>query len=176
LKQIVLADLLYAQDNNDYIVPYYTDIGKVWWNWGLDPYLGRHDTTFYGVYMHCPSSYEAHPAIAWYRSIYAITWGYTFPGSALPHGWRMHGDGPGTSARLSEITRPAEVASFMDHGSNPVNYLVYCPVCSAFSNGDNFTQRHSGGGNAAYFDGHTGWLAFSAIMTNANDVFGHTSH
>ncbi|MBI4023605.1 MAG: prepilin-type N-terminal cleavage/methylation domain-containing protein [Verrucomicrobia bacterium] len=171
LKQLVTADLLYTQDFDGCVVPVFSGAGQYWWNYGLDRYLARNDQTFYALYIHCPSTYDIYPTAGWYKSIYGVTWGNPNPAA---HGWRLHSDVSMGPTKLSDISRTAEVVSFIDHGLGGANYMVYCPACGAAS--DNFSTKHRGGSNAAFFDGHVAWITLNDIMANKNDLFGHNSH
>ncbi|HIE53442.1 MAG TPA: DUF1559 domain-containing protein [Armatimonadetes bacterium] len=191
-KQLALAFLMYAQDNDEHL-PWYSDRRGYP---AYDPFSGRTHirTLWYGlvypyvkntqVYV-CPSM----PRGTWYSG-YGVNYhhvitcpivpgGYSPPGSVggCRHSRRTY---PGT--HLPSIKQPAEIMLFCDSAirDNYAYPLVYCAVCRPyFRRGvwqypNAVHPRHNGGCNVGFVDGHVKWLKYDIIIDPTNRVlWGH---
>jgi len=191
IKQILLADSLYADDNGDALVPYweyYQNYPSLDWKFValLNGYL-KPGTTFnqsHNEWMRCPSQ-QAKDA-----------WGDVIAGidpvvSIGNHNHFVHSDGINApfrvSAKRSEIKFPALNPSWMDvdggssqgwpavcRGCWTIDTLVYPAVSSEFNN---FGRRHNGGSNVGFVDGHCEWVSLVRLhapcVQGGTDFFRH---
>ncbi len=173
LKQLGMGALQYAQDYDERLPSYRlasTDPGcRInWWD-QIQPYVKNTQV------LVCPSQ---------------PTWscGYGINGS--------HTGPCGSNVSLAQIGRPAQAVMLADMardstracgGSLPRDNvesgeirLGYCPNDSGcvdlMGNGTGITNRHSGGSNISFCDGHVKWYQQSAAIaagTQATDIWGH---
>lgn len=140
VKQIALAGLMYAQDWEESLCPYYLDgayeykngtYGGMWYKL-LEPYLRNEQILAcpsYG-YRRPPNTYDDH------------TSGY---------GWNRHIT---VDDSLSTVEYPSESLMLADAGGSG-NYRVYAVVYETAY----IDQRHNGGANVGFVDGHAKWYS-----------------
>ena len=153
IKQITLGELMYAQDYDECLTHYRHEApgntSFYWWHM-IEPYVKN--TQMFA----CPS----------YRT---QTYGYGLNYSYI--GWPSRGGTDGTAAMsIGEITHPAETIVF---GDKLTGVVIYAPKNDSFKasytdvyNGD---DRHNGGANYGFADGHGKWLSVeeaSAVSSN----------
>ncbi|MEN6645609.1 MAG: DUF1559 domain-containing protein [Armatimonadia bacterium] len=66
---------------------------------------------------------------------------------------------------VGDIKQPAETGVFFEK-TNAVTTMpyVYCPICSP-ANITQFADRHNGGMNIAFYDGHAKWLSKQNVIS-----------
>ena len=93
----------------------------------------------------------------------------------------------GPPAKYGKIKNPDKKVMFGDSEYNgQSDVVIYCPVCYAtttnpwpdpgqLQGASHLSERHSGGGNVAFWDGHVGWIKYIDAKNNTNDMWGHYS-
>jgi prepilin-type N-terminal cleavage/methylation domain-containing protein/prepilin-type processing-associated H-X9-DG protein len=191
LKQLGLGLMMYTQDYDEtfpsaYIRSTLTPPGGFWsgglWFW---PQIAESYTKNYKISL-CPSSkgggtYDAAP----YQTHYGINAHIALPSWA----------GTGTDnngVAVARVTRPAETLLIFDSGSyvmaykyatNPIGGFYYLPgsqptigkTCAQLTPpltggpcADYNTDRHSGGINIGYADGHAKWSRTETVIRTAD--------
>lgn len=169
-KQIMIAYILYSQENSDQVVwhhPRYPDpVYQFFWAWDNElapyakvrvPYLG--DTFKTSPMFQCPSD----------------------PKMDLGYGMNLHlpYNQNQIQVKYSSIRRPTESMCFTDilnygdhysHSSSWVYASAYCPMGDPFASTYPFgiSDRHNGGANVAFLDGHVQWMRLADIVYGAN--------
>ena len=174
LKQIGLALMMYAQDNNEWIPSVSSPVlgpppgSRIYWVDWLLPYLGVTDknwSTLWNMYGVDRNSYEV--------TVYKC-----------PTAWRMHeqadahrgqtygmnewtGLGAWPQERLPSLKSPVETLAVGDGYWEPAGlyYGSLWPGAHAPSN------IHGGGINALYFDGHVGWTKLTDVPSDPGNIF-----
>jgi len=136
LKQIALANLMYAQDYDEKFVHYSLPNTGGWTN-ALSPYIKNTQ-----VYT-CPSA----PA-QW------LGYGYNYY-------YLGNGGAPGTA--MAEVKSPAETVMFADAGLDDSNqnvtyYHINPPAQTTYQWVCRPNDRHNEGCNVAFVDGHVKWM------------------
>jgi len=160
VKQIGLAAQMYMQDYDECLVPYAdhgcpTSACTQWWKQML-PYMKN------AQMLNCPSC-SPHSGNADYAINYA-------------HVGNCRG-----GLSMAVIKYPAESMQFIDSQYSSTNtqgyYISYCPLCWPFgtlSGGRDWNglapDRHNGGANCAYVDGHAKWVTRSFLLDPTVDV------
>jgi len=138
VKQLTLAEMMYAQDYDEFVVPY-TLPGQTWMTL-LGPYIKN-------LQVHqCPSS------------AFAYSYGVVFPAFSADAGWGG-ASYPAKSQHLANVAYPAEAIMLMESqnqsGATPTQgYLIYDPSKYATSPGYGAywgipnPARHNGGNTA----------------------------
>jgi len=160
VKQIALATLQYTQDYDEMVPRMYN------WDtaWGRPPHPV--------FYLQVIQPYCKNEQILKCPSAPNQFWGYGRSQQHLPY--RQ----PGAMLPLGNIKRPAQVHMLMD--SFPTagwNYMyVYCPICSPTLT-NSISDRHNGGANVGFWDGHAKWMSWSHIVGGPDSavLFFHTN-
>jgi len=194
IKQILLADNLYADDYADALVPYWFSDGAVYLSpyttykfpGLLNPYLRPGATIFdqkRNEWMRCPSQ-QTHDA--WDDVIAGIGPVY----SKGNHFHIVHSDGVGLSLRFSakrsQIKFPSLNPSWMDvDGGSSQGYPALCRGCYPAggppypfaTDPNNFGLRHNKGANVGFVDGHCEWVSQAKLQApciqGGTDFFRH---
>jgi len=151
VKQLGVAHMMYAQDYDE-LIPYA-------WIWNSALGAATHPVYFLEVVqpylkneqvLKCPSAPEQ-------------VWGYGRSQQHLPY--RLYA----APLSIGAMNRPAEIHMLMD--SFPTagwNYMfTYCPICSPTLT-HSVSDRHNGGANVAFWDGHAKWMSWSDIVNGPN--------
>jgi len=173
-KQWGLGILMYADDYDEMLVHYiapYPAPGDPpssynWWYLMLQPYMRNHQLRI------CPSLSRASDRLG-----YGVNWRhticYTIEDSATY----------GRNISLGDIEHPSRVMVLCD-SSNPSagpsgHEAVYCPHCYPDAwpyDIPNYAvaDRHNGGANCLFLDGHAKWYGLEAVLrTDSNSIWGH---
>ncbi len=170
-RQIMLAYILYAQENDDEVVwhhPRYPDPAYAfYWDWDNElapyikvkvPYLG--DTFKTSLLFQCPSDTQMD-----------LGFGMNLH---LPYNQNQ------IQVKYTSIRRPGDSMCFTDilnwgdHYSHSVSWVaasVYCPMGDTVGSGTypfGIGGRHNGGANVALLDGHVQWMSLSDIVYGPN--------
>jgi prepilin-type N-terminal cleavage/methylation domain-containing protein/prepilin-type processing-associated H-X9-DG protein len=181
LKQLGIAAAMYASDYDGHYAACdlgYTMLdqwgggpGRPWWQFFLKPYVKNiqvfacpsfSNPEFYGETVEYPT-----PTDSVYRFVagYGMNWYYT--GGATDQGaWAYTTE--------SSITRPAETVYITEGGDivtgpNPsvsVSYQLWLDDANADPTFWLFQQRHNGGANCLFCDGHVKFMKASNITEN----------
>ena len=158
-KQISLGLLQYVQDYDERMVMYANAAYTYNWDAAIAPYLKSTQI------LTCPST----------------DGNYNRYGISYPHiSWT------GGGIALAKVTRPAEVAMLFETQYDNGNQLklAYCPTnypippgvaTDRTHNGLPLKARHNEGNNMAYIDGHVKWIRDEPVLSNQDDLFGHTN-
>ena len=164
LKQVSLAQLMYIQDYDEmllYAWIWNTDLGTathpVYWFDVIQPYMKNVQA------LKCPSAPQTADKVT----------DYGRNQQHLPY--RL----PGATISLGMIQRPAEVLMLCD-AFPTVGWkwrFVYFPVCNSNLT-NSISDRHNGGGNIAFFDGHCKWMSHQATVGGSDAAirFFHTNN
>jgi len=182
-KQLGLALQMYAQDWDGTLPRFkdgdWTANSTYWTNKLLDGgYIGDIEERWpgsglYGDFgaglMRCPSATND-------------LWGggYGVPFSRI-HGLFADEQAPADNkppTKLSQLRRVGELMLLADCEQRtwPRRTIIYaqCPICIPPHPWEQVSQdRHDGGGNVCFVDGHVGWMSFDATSTNEGDMYGH---
>jgi prepilin-type N-terminal cleavage/methylation domain-containing protein/prepilin-type processing-associated H-X9-DG protein len=147
MKQIGMAIQLYAQDNDDALVPCRVGTTKddtVYWNKFIEPY------SLTQANFICPSAHRK--ALTSYSPcyVYSLYAGYT-------------GDG---FYRLDQVVRPSAVCVLFD---GRINYPQFS--YNDIKNYDVILYRHNGNTNALFYDGHVGVKKNAVQMSDYYPVY-----
>jgi len=161
MRQIALSILMYAQDYDSTMVFYSTESQSYYWFHAVYPYVQD-----WQIFV-CPE-----------ETLLNIGYGISYPHIA----W------VGGGAALAGIQRPASVMLLTDTEGEDASRrqfqlnIAYCPICfpvgsiaGAPQNGIPVEGRHSEGVNVAFCDGHIKWFRREQLVSNNNDIFGHSS-
>ena len=146
MKQIALGELMYAQDFDE-ILPAYGDYGCYYRGWGtmwwtmIQPYVKNTQL------LTCPS--DKNLQIGYGVNYFHVSACDAHPTHLNP------------SADLAKVKRPAEVAMVADSTTN----IHYCLICYPQYSIPGITDRHNGGFNVAYCDGHAKWVKADRFLT-----------
>ncbi len=197
IKQILIADNLYADDYGDALVPYWFSDGTTYllpyttykYPGLLNPYLRPGAPIFdqsINDWMRCPSQQTKDgwgDVVAGIGPVYSKGNHFHFvhcDGVSLPYRF---------SAKRGEIKFPSLNPSWMDvDGGSSQGYPALCRGC--FPNGgataaswpyvteaNNFGFRHNGGANVGFVDGHCEWVSLAALeapcVQGGTDFFRH---
>ncbi len=152
VKQITLSIIQYTQDYDE-TLPFgqmdtspvtYAVPGIVDGTSVLSPYIKNKQIGY------CPS----------YQTARGYGWGHTH---------QPYRSGASTPMSLAQVNYPAEAMLFAD--SNNYNW-VYCPHVTGHTNQELAPDRHNGGANCGFIDGHVKWLKMEAMI---GDVVNNTS-
>jgi len=175
LKQLSLAVLMYAQDNDEYTMPYYNNL-ECWFNILLRyNYISRPAPNIVKEFplYHCASKkgcYAAYSDIDGKRYYHFVNYGYN---------GRVAIGTSNNVIKISKIKKSAKTIMFGD-ASPRVDWppawtgyvrTLYCiwekdmypykaGVC------DGIDGRHSGGGNISCWDGHAQWVTRQDLINN----------
>lgn len=167
LKQLGLANTMYANDSEDYLPPVYTAMDGVthapWWWERLQPYVG--DWKTYG----CPSN-----------STIIGEWACKLDGGALAPTRKFHycalqkhiwvGDGKQQSRRLAAFKEPS---ALLVYGERDAAYTHFCPACDVREIPR--LDLHNNIMNGVFADGHAGGTPANQVMSTSTGgkLFGH---
>ena len=175
LKQIGLAFIMYANDQDDYLPPYnasptggdYVYYTNLLINGGYLPNTGWQSESYgeirTGIWL-CPSA----------KSFY---WGGGY-GISLRHVFKIPNGTP--SVKLSSISRSSNImligdAQYMRDDERAV-FVMECPLCRNWSTEySTASTRHSGRGNYCFIDGHVASVSYDDLANNKDDIFAHYS-
>jgi prepilin-type N-terminal cleavage/methylation domain-containing protein/prepilin-type processing-associated H-X9-DG protein len=161
VKQLALAEMQYCQDYDEMTSPYgdhYCPTGSCrHWYDTMVPYIKNTQV------LRCPSC-SPHGTSADYGIVY------------------NHNAGCTTGKPLAGFVYPAEAAIFIDaqvsSTSAQGHEIIYCWLCypnahpNGASDGNDWNRvapnRHNGGANVAYLDGHAKWAKYDVVMCNVN--------
>lgn len=190
-KSIGLAVQFYAEGNDDLLIPAALPVGG-------DPNNGHyeaHTVLFESGYLNnleawtCPSaSYDP----TWYGSkeydedTGEPTKGRGCRGLGYAVNFRhVHDQGVWNldALPISNLTRPAEVLSFLDSlthdnrripGVWELPYYIHCPWCAGGNVTEiSLTDRHNGNSNVLFADGHVDPVDYYDLLNNEKDIWGH---
>lgn len=166
MKQLGLGMLMYAQDYDELLAMYAPSTYAYNWFNSIAPYI-KNDQIF-----KCPSAAQ-----------FVRAYGVNYP----------HVSWVGGASPLAQIQRPAGVAMlFETEGQDAAGvisnlYLAYCmgygasphyalgSISWAVQNGIPTAGRHNEGLNVCYVDGHSKWMRRNEVISNKDDIFGHSS-
>ncbi|MFH0796467.1 MAG: substrate-binding domain-containing protein [Candidatus Omnitrophota bacterium] len=159
LKQIGLAFYMYAQDNED-LFPITSPPAPdyIWINL-LAPYMQKGYTTTGGTVWKCPTVENKSPGGYFYGMSYefeALVYGGTIKTSRFSH--------PTQTVLVADSIDPDQPADLYGAAS----HRIYHVDGGGYGIIDN---RHSGGANCLFCDGHVEWRAASSIPTSQSDPF-----
>ena len=153
-KQIAMAILMYASDFDGYLVR--TKEGLLYWPEVILPYLGNNTDLYI-----CPTKGKL-PAGVNIFQYGAYGHNYKYLGQGIK-GWSYF-----ESVRLSRIRKPSHTLLIVDTDKriNPTwgNYSVPPPSIAQID--DYPSDRHGGGSNAAFVDGHVEWVKQTKLMSD----------
>ena len=174
LKQLSLAVLMYAQDNDEYAMPYWNTL-ECWFNIILRyKYIPRPAPNIVKEYslLHCPARkgcYASNSGIDGVSYYHFVNYAYN---------GRLAIGIPSAVIKISRIKKPDKTIMFgdasprTDWGSAWTGYVrtiyniwekdmyPYKAVC------DGIDGRHSGGGNISCWDGHAQWVTRQDLMSS----------
>jgi prepilin-type N-terminal cleavage/methylation domain-containing protein/prepilin-type processing-associated H-X9-DG protein len=181
VKQTTLAVLMYAQDNDEGLPLTMEPDGiggtlvmTIWWG-ALDPYVRNRQIRF------CPSDPDkSDPQL----------WGSYLMNALLTVGGRFMGSVEKPAETILMAERARNWASLPDHDPND-EFTPYYDLCydsfvnTGGSTGGNWnsgtitwppvfkarldTERHNGGANYGFLDGHAKWLRWEQTVASASD-------
>ncbi len=173
LKQIDLAWLMYVQDYDEKTPLMYINVpstnsagGRTWWFTQLQPYIKN--TQLY----HCPSYSEGNFPPAGCEDRYNTGYGYNWQWNASNPGWGGDFGWLAASRKIATFQRPAELITFGDSICLGVgvynNGTGMAATWSDWQHGGapNAGERHNGGGNYAFADGHVKWQRATSLTEN----------
>ncbi len=180
LKQIALANSMYVGDYDDVLL-HYRNLASptiVLCNWTdmLAPYIKNN------ALLICPTASpvdgHAYPNYNWSIPYPEYDWSYGYNYSYLGRPSTGGTYGPGiAAATLSQVTHPSETIMFGEStgpsGGNPDSDgrpAIYPPERGSYSE-RNANQRHTGGMNCAFVDGHVKWLTESEVNGEPDDDY-----
>ena len=155
VKQIAVGTMMYVQDYDE-MLPYSYNWDTAWvapphpvfYLQVIQPYIKNEQV------LKCPSEPNQ-------------LWGYGRSQQHLPY--RQVGANNPPPLPIGRINRPAEVHMLMD--SFPTagwNYMyTYCSICSPTLT-HSISERHNGGANVGFWDGHAKWMSWSDIVHGPN--------
>jgi prepilin-type N-terminal cleavage/methylation domain-containing protein/prepilin-type processing-associated H-X9-DG protein len=160
LKQLGLANTMYANDSEDFLPPVYTaadgSTHAPWWWERLQPYVGDWKT------YACPSN-----------ATLCETWACKLDSGAEAPTRRLHycalqrhmwiGDGKQQSRRLADFKEPS---ALLVYAERDLAFTHFCPVCDVREHPR--TDMHNNSMNGVFADGH-------AAANNANQVLSSSS-
>jgi prepilin-type processing-associated H-X9-DG protein len=164
IKQLDLACLMYASDNDDMVCPGWDTTGGMCSQWASVIYPYVKNIQVYG----CPASNDS--------PYWVATAGY--PGmhvQACDYGYNpsLGANGCGCGNALVNVWPPLK-QSMINHPSSLINVdAVATAGYYGFTNPDapqvngypyNEESRHNNGGNVGYCDGHAKWLSYTILM------------
>jgi len=175
LKQLVAAELMYAQENDGYVLCYAIHRHGIFsnsTNWLLDmkPYLNNDD-------MHrCPTAAFAQSASTFY------SYGVVFPNFSRDSGYGGIWSLKPRSVKLTLVDNPSEAIMIMEaernNSPNAPTYsrLIYSPRNYASTVGwwiGDFwgipvPGRHNNGNNCGFPDGHVKWFTANHLINRAS--------
>jgi prepilin-type N-terminal cleavage/methylation domain-containing protein/prepilin-type processing-associated H-X9-DG protein len=160
MKQLQLAELMYAQDYDECLPNHHAGLGACapdlgGWHWCvmIEPYIKNSQI------FRCPSSNRDPGA-----------WGPLFMGdysqNCAGNNWWGGGFAPGGGA-LARVQFPATCISLFEGGGGckGTGIGVY-RHCRAENTDDDASYRHNEGANFAFADGHVKWLKDSTIRSH----------
>jgi prepilin-type N-terminal cleavage/methylation domain-containing protein/prepilin-type processing-associated H-X9-DG protein len=145
VKQLLTAVLSYAQDYDETLplTPDPGSMGNLWWDIQLQPYIKSVQI------LKCPSD-----------TTRSCAYGFNYRHTRV--------DGWGGGISLAQAKAPADQYLLMD-GYDHCVYCVYCwpTVASGGPYGNNWYvgNRHNGGENVGFLDGHAKWLGNSTVIS-----------
>ncbi|NLO06689.1 MAG: DUF1559 domain-containing protein [candidate division WS1 bacterium] len=164
LKQIALANLMYAQDYDETLVKIYNYSPSpllYWWFDLLMPYINNYQI------IECPSGGWPYSYNGTYRppGLPAVTTvSYALP--SIKHDINHAAITSQSGATLAVIAEPAGTINFCDSkaheiytGGTPDHHLIDVANGSVTHS---FARRHNDGFNCAFVDGHAKWLNAAA--------------
>jgi prepilin-type N-terminal cleavage/methylation domain-containing protein/prepilin-type processing-associated H-X9-DG protein len=167
LKQLGSASLMYAQDYDDWYVPHcirnladFNEHPSYYWFELLYPYTGSYQV------LVCPS----HGGAVGGNGIVG-SYGYLCDGFTLdPTNVNFSGTPFGGYGSLAQIYYPSEMIMLGESQS------ATCRVCPLYHNHAMpaappvwpVQQRHNGGSNYLFFDGHAKWLKYDQTVSSRN--------
>jgi len=168
LKQLGLLLRFYADDNDDFSLPYYQT--GIYWGTRLKEY-SNNQKQFY-----CPSQLK--PGVFGYGIL------YTSGGHGRPiHG--SSGQGKYMCTKYVTIKTPSALLEIPDADTSVPSYatstnnVTYCRVCNGHTTlaQSNIPDRHGNkGANGVYADGHVvtfPLLTLIEVQSATNDTYGH---
>jgi len=158
-KQWALAWHMYVQDYDEWIPPFcrrlvVDGVGVDWcwdqlWFMVLEPYVKNQAIRF------CPSDN--------FRGGYGINYGYNCYYLREPAWGLAEG-----AMKLAEITKPAE--TIMAGETNQGQYVLYNPTVTSEAWRYCY-NRHNGGSNYSFCDGHAKWVSETELVGNWRNYY-----
>lgn len=159
LKQLGLAVFLYAQDYDEYIVPYKAELGNTaatFWPYLLEKYLKTNIGNTLGFRIdtfHCPSSKAVWPPPVWYWNAHKyVSYGYNRYGlsntTSTTINWK----------KMSRVQKPSNIILISERNDSVIgtgNPDIF--LASTLGN------RHQDGNCIVFLDGHAGYFAAGAV-------------
>lgn len=151
LKQIGLAFAMYLQDWDETFPRYYEPANTAFIHWQkkLDNQMGHKGTVAdHSPVWKCPTSEQE----------------FSTTGTAMMYGYNYGYLGPsaGSLITMADVTKPAETIMVADANQYQIDY--YLPDARPPS------DRHSGGPNILWVDGHVTWVLKARVMGTSNRV------
>jgi len=194
LKQIGLAFMMYAQDNDDYLPPALYRTNDWSWMYGYVKILSDggylKQKAFANLYMACkkgvwicPSTtaktkdgYRLHSYGVNYRNREDMPTLHTV---GLPS-WFVDKPQVLPLVKLSKVRRPSQILLIGDCQvpNGGYHFLIWNPAINSpsywapTSTCGVLSWRHTGGGNVCFFDGHVSWVKYEDAKNNKDDMFG----
>jgi len=172
VKQLMLAFKMYVSDHNDkwplWIRGGIPGVGTHLWYQDLVRYTANQDI------FNCPSSNNPTwdgwvwgPTFSGCEEWYHGDYGYTaqLGGDTVDTNWAPGGVLMYHGVPESKIEFPVEVPALMDTNYSPMAAAWVMYAGDIFSLG----ERHNGGGNIGYCDGHAHWMGIEEWVTKMNE-------
>ena len=160
LKQMGLANISYAGDYSDRLIPGAWPTATIMWYNALDAYMGKLDKNFLSAtrpgWQKCPSKTVAFP------DYQAVGYGWNYYGSNAIHpgyGYSQAGEGSsgfGWGSKLNQVKTPSSsiiIGDSKDQTVNPQAMYNYQSIYITYTNTALSASRHSGNGNYLMIDG-----------------------
>ncbi len=157
IRQLGMALLLYASDHNS-VFPLYSDAGVYWYDDPLDSYLDDRSV------LECPSFKKYDP-----DDFRTQAYGINCHIASLPNGFMCN-----ERAKLNRIKAPSKCMLIADSGAMPGSnidgyYIIYNVSWFGFTFDYLPGDRHNGGANIFFCDGHVKWHRPEDIPTSGDE-------
>ncbi len=175
LRQIGLATILYADDNEDRMPASSHMAGEISWVASLPPYLSYEvsATSLGGVtnlYL-CPVEKSGTPRLYSYAANDFLLKVVTLPGNPAPIGQRTQVPNPSDTLWMTESSENLLNEDHFHFAGSPMSGFGYAP--NAFLS-QVIARRHLGGANYLFVDGHVQaikWESARPRLTRSGDTF-----
>ncbi len=159
VKQIMMSQLMYSDDYDEAVNPYFMGWDAMWWH-RLQPYIKN-----WQIFV-CPTCGAGNPTPGW--GGYGYNYAHMSPCCIM-------GPPPKQPYRMPQYQLPAETIMLGDGQGSCSNYLpstasqtIGCPVCFGGNPCSGYphyklADRHNGGGNYGFLDGHAKWYKLDTL-------------